>query len=336
MMNSKLKSFVLNPLDSFDKSNIKMLLDGIINFSDEKIVITDENFQISLSNFPYVSCGENALKKLKIKEKECFGKIIRHLYLEEKEKVTYEIKVKKLTEETTKEEMYLFFLKEISQENEYKDKFLKLKNFLKHELATPLISQILALKLVLKSKKNNYLIPEILYSTETSYRILKNNLEEIDFEENDLKLQKKKITLSQFIQTITESCKIFLSAKNTTMTTNIVAENKIFADGEKLKKAIENILFQINERCKENSQIILKAEVLQSNLRFEILAPFEFEEKDIFNKKANTSYTKLAHNNGLYLAKKIITMHEGRILIQKRCDRTSLKIILPSGIINKK
>ncbi len=336
MMNSKIKTFVLNPLNSIDNSNIKMIVDGIINFSDEKIVIADENFQILLSNFSNVSCGGNVLKELRIKEKECFGKAIRQNFLEGSEEIAYEIRAKKLTEETTKEVIYLFFLKEITEEKKYKRKFFKLINFLKHELATPLISQILALKLVLKSKKNNYLISEILYSTETSYRILKNNIEEIEYEEKNIQAEKRKITLSQFISKVTENCKDFLEAKNTIMTTNIVAESKIYADEEKLKKAIENILFQINERCKENSQIILKAEVLHNNLRFEILAPFEFEGEDIFSKREDTTYTKLAYNNGLYLAKKIIAMHEGRILIQKRCDRTSLKIILPSGIINKK
>ena len=325
-----MKPFIFSPISSFENPCLKILLDGIMQTSTDKIVITDSNFNVLLSNFPLADIGENAAKKLRLgglfssEEK-------KRTYLIQGEKLTFDITMKKLAEQELNCEMYLFFFKEITEEETYKTRFEKLTNFLRHELSTPLISQILALKLILKSPKNLPLLPEILYSSETSYRILKNCIEEIDFDEKRLILVKNEIQLKPFIAKILSDCKEFCEPKHITIETNSVKKSKIYADGKLLRKSIENILFQINERCKDNSKIIIKAERSHNNIRFEILAPFEFEYEDIFNHQDKERlYTKLAHNNGLIMAKKIITAHGGKIYTQKRCNRTSLKIILPN------
>lgn len=329
MMSDKILPFIFSPVSSFENPCLKILIDGMMNTSNDKIVITDGNFSVLLSNFSYLVIGDNAAKKLKLSNILSGEENTRSINID-RQKVHFEVTAKKFVEDELNCEMYVIILKEITKEKIFESKFLRLTNFLKHELSTPLISQVLALKLVLKSQKNLFMLPEILYSSETSYRILKNCLEEINFDENELTVSKKELQLKPFIEKILDDCKDFLNAKHTTIETNSIRQSKIHADAKLLKKSIENILFQINERCQENSKIILKAELTHKKLRFEILAPFEFEYKDIFNhREKERLYTKLAHNNGLIVAKKIITAHGGRILTQKRCNRTSLKIILP-------
>lgn len=329
MMNDKILPFIFSPVSSFENPCLKILIDSIIKTSNDKIIITDRNFRVLLSNFGYTIIGDNAAKKLKLSNILSGEEKVRSFNING-QKIYFEITAKKFREDELNCEMYVIILKEITKEKIFESKFLRLTNFLKHELSTPLISQILALKLVLKSQKNLFMLPEILHSSETSYRILKNYLDEISFEENELTILKKEIQLKPFIESVLNDCKDFFEVKHTTIETNTIRQSKIHADAKLLKKSIENILFQINERCKENSKIILKAELSHKKLRFEILAPFEFEYKDIFNRREKERlYTKLAHNNGLILAKKIIVAHGGRILTQKRCNRTSLKIILP-------
>lgn len=330
MMNDKMKPFIFSPVSSFENPCLRILLDGLIKTSTDKIVVTDSDFKVLLSNFPIADIGDNAAKKLKL------GGIFssedkQRTYKIKGRKVIYDITTKKLVEEELNCEIYLFFFKEITEEESYKAKFEKLTNFLRHELSTPLISQILALKLVMKSPKNLFMLPEILYSGETSYRILKNCIEEIDMEEKGLSIFKNSLQLNRLVANILEDCKEFCDPKHTVIETNTVKKSKVYADGKLLKKSIENIIFQINERCQENSKIIMKASRSHNNIRFEILAPFEFEYDDIFNvRDKERLYTKLAHNNGLIIAKKIITAHGGKIYTRKHCNRTSLRIILPN------
>lgn len=329
MAKNKLITLISNPVCNVRKSCLHTLMDCLIDSSNDKIVITDSKFQIIKSNFSYFCYGENVLKKLKLKKVNLNEKYLRSYFFDGK-KFVFEITVSEINMEESDYERFIFILKDITKEDEYRKKLSKLIHFLKHELSTPLISQSLALKLVLKSEKNKVLVPEILHSCETSYRLLKNCIEEVEFDENSLKLNKKNVNLQSFIAEFLSNCQSFLWSKNIKIETNIIKKNEIAVDEQLLKKALENILFQINERCVENSKIILKAECSKTNFRFEILAPFEFEERDIFHKTDEKSYTKLAHDNGLFLAERIISAHGGRIIIQQRCDRTSLKIILPN------
>lgn len=326
MAKNKLLPFISST--NVKKSCLKSLIDCLFDSSSDKIAITDNKFKVLKSNFDYIYSGENILKKFKLKNISLSEKFKRTIIIDGN-KLIYEIRISKINAEDMKYERFVFVFKDITEEEKYKQRFAKLTNFLRHELSTPLISQTLALKLVLKSENNKELISEILHSNETSYRILKNCLEEVDFEEKELNLKKKEIPLKQFVENLLEESESFFSAKNIKIETNIIREQKIFADEKLLKKAIENILFQINERCFEYSKIIFKAEISQSNLRFEILAPFKIEE-DMFNRTDEKMYTKLAHDNGLFVAEKIISAHGGRIMCQKRCDRTSLKLILPN------
>lgn len=328
MEKNELVSIIPNFANNVKSSCLKTMLDCLMDSSIDKIAITDNKFKVIKSNFTYTSCGENIVKKFKLKNISLNEKIKRTIYVAG-DKRFFEIRISKIKTENMKYEKFIFIFNDITEEEKYKKRFAKLTNFLRHELSTPLISQTLALKLVLKSDEHKSLIPEILHSNETSYRILKNCLDEVDLEDKEIKLKKNEIELKSFVENVLEDSSNFLSAKNMTIETNIIKPKKFFGDEDLLKKSIENILFQINERCSENSKIIFKAEFSQNNLRFEILAPFKIEE-DLFKKNDKKYYTKLAHNNGLNVAEKIIFAHGGRILNQKRCDRTSLKIILPN------
>lgn len=328
MAKNKLITLISDPVCNVNKSCLQTLTDCLIDSSNDKIVITDSKFRIITSNFSDFYYGENVLKKLKLKKID-FCEKYKRSYLIYGKKFVFEISVSKINTEESGYERFIFILKDITAEEEYRRKLSKLMHFLKHELSTPLISQAMALKLVLKSEKNKNLLPEILHSCETSYRLLKNCIEEVEFDENSLKLNKTNVNLQNFITEFLSSCQKFLLSRNIKIETNIIKKNEIAVDEQLLKKALENILFQINERCDENSKIILKAECSKTNFRFEILAPFEFEE-EMFHQTDEKLYTKLAHDNGLFLAERIISAHGGRIIIQQRCDRTSLKIILPN------
>ena len=66
MMNDKMKPFIFSPVSSFENPCLRILLDGLIKTSTDKIVVTDSDFKVLLSNFPIADIGDNAAKKLKL------------------------------------------------------------------------------------------------------------------------------------------------------------------------------------------------------------------------------------------------------------------------------
>ena len=68
MMNDEMKPFIFSPVSSFENPCLRILLDGLIKTSTDKIVVTDSDFKVLLSNFPIADIGDKPQKNLNLVE----------------------------------------------------------------------------------------------------------------------------------------------------------------------------------------------------------------------------------------------------------------------------
>lgn len=308
------------------------LCENIVKIIEEKIIVVDENFNIVMTNTEIFKKGKNIIddfkfKKLKIKHEQ--KNILQKIKSNNKE-IYYQASVSKILYK--KKNCYLLVMKDVTEENKYKLMYENFLNFIKHDLKTPLIAQTLAIKLVIKREikpENKILMQEILNSAESTYRILKNRLQEIHLDNNVLSILKKSINTTTLVQKINSNCYNFMNSKNNILDIKTDDVENVKIDETFFPSAIVNILYQVNERCKENSTITLNIYEKQDKIIFKISGNFEPINKNLFDKSelSKKEYERIGYNNGLYLAKRIINAHGGNIALNKNSKKNKIIII---------
>ena len=316
--------------DNADEINfLSAVIQNLMSSSENIIIITDSKYRVLLSNRKLFFRGENVLQKFKLKENHFLNEIsdIKRIISSDDEKTMFGINIKRINAQNNG---FLLVLKDISKEFEYKQKFNDLICFLKHELKTPLISQIMALKLVLKSEEHKSLLPEILNSEECSYRILNNYLKDVQNEESELIIHRKEVNINSFLEGFEENCQNFLKSKNIKFRCLNAKNIKIYIDENLLLEAFENILYNLCENSRENSIIELNTVFLSGRINFIFTCLHINFGKENFEKIHFEEYRKLGCNSGLNMAKKIISAHSGTLKIVKQNNEyTTVKINLP-------
>ncbi len=312
------------------------VFENIMKHSNDEIIVCDSKLNIILSNSKILSSKDSIINKLRLKiqffendnKKFSFTRSVAT----EQGRLLFNIFVTKIYTQMNVLDGYVFIMRNITNEEKFKMKFENIISFLKHDLKTPLISEIMALKLVLKSSDNWNLLPEILNSCETAHRMLQNHISESTLDDNSYKIVKKEINLKTFIDNGLLDCQNFLQSKNNKIEVNDYKLCKINVDAKALKAALINILFQISDRCKENSTIHFGIDSAKRTLRIKIEAEFEIFDKNIFSVKDfnGETFRKIGSNNGLYLAGCIVNAHQGRIFMKKEEKNTVIKIFLPA------
>ena len=317
-----------------DNSILFSILQNIMKFSDDFIVITDNKYRVVFSNFEDICRGENLFSKFKLKENHSnikVEKLRRSVCLNNKNFI-FNICIEPFYNKTNEKEGFLFLLKDVLNEEKYKLKFNNLLNFLKHDLKTPMIAQIMTLKHILKSQPENELLEEVLISNENAYRILKNYIQEIMFDEKELKLSRKDVYISNFAENLISICEKIFKSKNNKINLTVKRNKYVYIDNSLLKEALINILYQINENCVENSTVDIIMNFSHQSFKIDIFAPYKNTESDFFIKQDNfiNEYNKIAINSGLYMAKKIIYSHSGKINLFCNENSTVFKISIPA------
>ncbi|MBQ2644885.1 HAMP domain-containing histidine kinase [bacterium] len=335
MVTNNLLNYPINFYDNWTKEDdfryYKALTEKFLNKTNEKIIITDYNFNVVMTNIKNINKGEKISSKFKLNKSilNINSKHIKRSLVMNNKKYLYSIRMERLNFSSIyNRNGYIFFLEDINDREEYKENLYRLIEFLKHDLKTQILSEIMALKLVLKAEANRYLLPEILNSAECSFRILKNYIKEIEFETKDINISRKEISIKSFAEKIKEECNNFLNSKNNKIALILDRSSKVYIDEKLLKEAIVNIIFQINEYSKENTNILLKMDISHKTLRMLFKIPNIKIQKDIFEKQISTEdeYRKLGKNSGLYLAERIILAHGGNIKIKNEENYSVLKI----------
>lgn len=312
-----------------ESSFLKDVIFYISSYVDEKIVITDSKFRIVFSNTDILKKGENIFNTLKLKKSHINRNSlnIKRSIIIDKKICPCSINIFKIN--STENYGYLFCIKNNSLQKNLSADFADMINYLKHDLKTQLISQLMALKLVSKSDKYFDLLPEIIDSVDNSYRSLKTRLCELEYNNDNLVINRKEISIKNLTQNILSDCDNFIKLKNNQIKFIVPRNSKIHIDSSLLKDAFVNILYRVNNLCENNTEIFIKSDICHKMFRFYISFPYGKLNADFFEKQNELTNKFYNSSSCLSTAEKIIEAHSGKIKIYNDNKISFIRINLP-------
>lgn len=221
--------------------------------------------------------------------------------------------------------------KNLRQQNE------KIKNLLRqqsdfiavtaHEFRTPLNIALLQLDDTLESYDHSSQVLEDMKVLEGSLDRLKNLTEELfevqQYDLNKAGLQASKRDMTAFLRNIADEWKELMRQKSIEFQfeTNIKTPLWVEFDEAKMRQVVHNLLTNAQKFTPEHGKIILKLETDDSKVRFLVIdngrgIPDEDKER-VFEKFQTTKVSLgMGIGLGLYICKKIIELHGGRIHVE--------------------
>jgi len=195
-----------------------------------------------------------------------------------------------------------------------------------HDLKTPVYAQIRTLKLMLSGTFGNFtneqtkIIKEMLNSEMYMADIITNILTEHKYDCTALKLVNSNFDISSALNNVYESAKILAEEKNQILQINYRCSS-LYAYGDKLQitRVMTNLISNAIKYGYPNSTIVVNLENDNGNISFCVKdngASIPKEKlRRIFDKFTGgmNHYNSASTGLGLYLSKKIIEMHKGKI-----------------------
>lgn len=220
----------------------------------------------------------------------------------------------------------------LAMTSEMKSEFI---GIMSHQLRSPLTSikwQIEAYLLKNIPDETKTIINSIQKENEEMLKIINKFLDLKKIEEGDIFFNKKKFSLKNLIKEIAETKnKIFQIPPIIIKYKNENNSYEIFADQDKIKFVLENIIDNALKYSPDKKEIEVVIEEADKNIKISVTdkgwgVPSD-EIKNIFQKfaRANESlkYNIPGLGIGLYLSKKIIETHLGKIGFQSQKDKGS-------------
>lgn len=209
--------------------------------------------------------------------------------------------------------------------NDTKESFLTM---VAHDLKSPVNSEIMALELLLKNfnlSQDDYkesIITDILGATKYMKNLLENIINKYKYDNNRFLLTKDLTSVKNLVEESIEETKYMMGDKNQRIhLTNRLKTKKIMLDYLEIKRVMHNLLTNAIEYAPRNSIIEID---LSENKNFVVFSirnenkgiviknPDELFDKFVSRAKENK---KISSGLGLYIAKKIVTSHNGTIKV---------------------
>lgn len=327
--------------------NEKEKLDNIFQFSNSEILLTDQNFNILSQNNKYTINSKKPISNFielvnKINEEKIIQYILDFetipaqnitLKLKYQNEITREIIptnicISKIFEENNNLNGYLIIVNDISQEVKNQAEKETFIATLTHDLKTPIRAQIRALELILDKKFGDInenlqgILFEVLNSCKFMHYMTDNLLTKYKSECGQLNIVKENKSLYEIIKNNSEKLKYLLAQKNQKI--NIIYNTEIqelALDPYEIERVLNNLIINASEFTPDFGEITIKIEEIDGYIKISVIdngwgIPKDDVDK-IFDEFITSSkkFRKVGYGLGLFICKKIIEGHDGKIYV---------------------
>lgn len=303
-----------------------------VNPSFEKICGKDETEIFDLNLLKIIKNTKNYISDLSTTESsfitECFIE-----NLKSNKTIPVEINIAPLTIENSDE--FVVSVRDITAQKDteqLRDDFIAT---LAHDLRTPLQASIQTLNFFVDgslgslNERQQKFLETMLSSNKDMLYLVNSLLEVYRYESGQLYLSKESFNLSELINQCVQEIEPLLSKKSTGLRVQIENNIVISADRHELKRVIANLLGNAVKFTKENGAIVIKADILDSEVKVTVEdngpgIP-ENEIPKLFKRFSQGTTLKRSTGTGLglYLSRQIISAHCGTVFIDSKAGEGS-------------
>ena len=206
---------------------------------------------------------------------------------------------------------------------------------LTHDLKTPVRAQIRALEMLLENKfgkvqeEQREMLSEILSSCKFLQYLTEDILINYKFENGSVKIRKERYSLKKLIEEKLRSFRYLLEQKKQTVRFSYNSDiEELEIDIIELGRVLDNLIINASEYSAEGKEIII--EVFSDDEENSVKVAIKNEGKRLSAKEADAvferyyskarEYNKIGAGLGLYISKKIVELHGGKIDIDLNSD----------------
>lgn len=215
-----------------------------------------------------------------------------------------------------------------------------------HDLKTPICAEINALNLLLNrdlgdlDNTQQEILQDILESTKFMQDMIENILCKNKIDCNKMDLSKQIYSLKEIVEYSIDLTKYILDSKKQTLEFHCnVMHSLVPVDFVEIKRVINNIIANASEYSEIGGKIIVEIFEAKNGIGLSIQ---DFgkgidlsEQKDVFSQYISYAkkYKKVGSGLGLYITKRIIDAHKGKISLESKLGQgTKITIFLPNQI----
>ena len=207
-----------------------------------------------------------------------------------------------------------------------------------HDLKTPANAQIHSIELLLAGKFGNLndsqrqILKETLYSEKYMSEIISNILTSYKYDYDKVKLDKSVFNIVKLTNDVCNTLAQLAAEQNLNISLlNYEKQIDIFADKLKIQRVITNLISNAIKYSKKNSEIKITLEATDGNINFSVINKSFYIPKyklakvfDKFSGYKESGLNSASTGLGLYLSKKIIELHGGRIYAESFTEGTCI------------
>ena len=337
----------------------KQKLDDIFEFTSNEIILTDLDFNVISRNFKILNkkifYHENFLKFLEenlsvdyLQELQNFVNSSKNhmqfrMILDEKKHLKTTFSKIKTNNAVSG---YLVIIEDLTEEVEKQNIITNFIEMITHDLKTPVRAEKRALALLHEgsfgelNSSQKEIVQELLNSTRFMLRMTDNVLTRYKFDSGDCHMNKAPHSIKKTLQNSLEELQYMFESKNQTIKINSElsgAKEDIFEyDESEIHRVLTNVISNASEHSPRDTEINITLASKDNNLIVSVRDYGRGIPENVLNALMKEQvfsaqrFKKVGSGLGLYITKKIVDAHSGKIeIITDKNKGTVFKIYLP-------